>query len=302
MAALGSNEAVAEMGRKRRQPPSSIDAFVTKLPEQQAPKHSGGRLRSVRRTSGGWLQTILSFLVAALLWEFTAHYLIQKPILFAPLGAIAVRAVELWSSGELQEHILVSFIEFAGGFSLAIVLGIGLGIALAGSRILRNFFEPWISMLYATPIIALGPLFILWLGIGVASKIAIVFLTAVFPILINTIVGLTTTERTLVEVARSFGASERQIYTKIRLPAATPFIIAGLRLSVARALVGVVVAELFGARAGLGFLILTSAQNFDTAALFVGVIVFAVAGVGSVSILKWLETRFAAYRFQEQGE
>jgi ABC-type nitrate/sulfonate/bicarbonate transport system permease component len=249
-----------------------------------------------------WLQTGVSFLAAALLWEFTAHYLIASPILFAPLGSIALRAIELWQAGELQTHIWVSFIEFAGGFSLAIVVGIGLGVAFASSRFMQNFFEPWVSMLYATPIIALGPLFILWLGIGVSSKIAIVFLTAVFPILISTVVGLTGTERTLVDVARSFGATNTQIYTKIRIPAATPFVVAGLRLSVARALVGVVVAELFGARAGLGFLILTSAQNFDTAALFVGVIIFAIAGVASVSLLKWLEKYFAAYRFQENGE
>ena len=157
-------------------------------------------------------------------------------------------------------------------------------------------------MLYATPIIALGPLFILWLGIGVASKIAIVFLTAVFPILINTIAGLTATDRTLVDVARSFGATQAQINLKIRIPAAMPFITAGLRLSVARALVGVVVAELFGARAGLGFLILTSAQNFDTAALFLGVIIFAIAGVVSVSLLKRIETFFESYRAQEHNE
>ena len=250
----------------------------------------------------GWMQTGVSFLVAALLWEFTARYLIARPILFSSLGAIVKRAIELWQDGELQYHMWVSFIEFAGGFGLAIVVGIGLGVVFAASRFARNFFEPWVSMLYATPIIALGPLFILWLGIGVSSKIAIVFLTAVFPILINTVVGLTTTERTLVDVARSLGATNTQIYTKIRIPGATPYVIAGMRLSVARALVGVVVAELFGARAGLGFLILTSAQNFDTPALFVGVIIFAIAGVASVSLLKWIEKYYAAYRFQEHGE
>jgi ABC-type nitrate/sulfonate/bicarbonate transport system permease component len=265
---------------------------------------SNGAVRRALLGAGqiGWLQTGVSFLVAALLWEFTARYLIARPILFSPLGSIVVRAVELWQDGELQTHIWVSFIEFAGGFALAVIVGIGLGVAFAASRFMRNFFEPWVSMLYATPIIALGPLFILWLGIGVSSKIAIVFLTAVFPILINTVIGLTTTERTLLDVARSFGATNTQIYTKIRIPGATPFVIAGLRLSVARALVGVVVAELFGARAGLGFLILTSAQNFDTPALFVGVIIFAIAGVASVSLLKWIERYFAAYRFQEHGE
>jgi NitT/TauT family transport system permease protein len=249
-----------------------------------------------------WVRTGLSFLTAAILWELTAHFLITNPILFSPLGAIALKAVELWQSGELQTHIWISFIEFAGGFSLAVAAGIVLGILLAASRTARDFFEPWVSMLYATPIIALSPLFILWLGIGVASKIAIVFLTAVFPILINTIAGLTATDRTLVEVARSFGASKAQIYLRIRIPAATPFILAGLRLSVARGLVGVVVAELSGARAGLGFLILTSAQNFDTAALFLGVIIFAIAGVASVSLLNWLEGSLASYKAQEQSE
>jgi ABC-type nitrate/sulfonate/bicarbonate transport system permease component len=250
----------------------------------------------------GWLWTGISFLSAAILWELTAHYLITNPIFFSPLSSIALRAIELWRSGELQTHISVSFIEFAGGFSLAIAVGIAFGVALAGSRILRDFFDPWVSMLYSTPIIALAPLFILWLGIGVASKIAIVFLTAVFPILINTVSGLTATDRTLVDVARSFGATRAQINLKIRIPAAIPFIIAGLRLSVARALVGVAVAELFGARAGLGFLILTSAQNFDTAALYLGVIIFAIAGVASVSLLKRLETFFEPYRAEEHNE
>jgi NitT/TauT family transport system permease protein len=166
----------------------------------------------------------------------------------------------------------------------------------------RGLVDPWVSMLYATPIIALGPLFILWLGIGAASKIAIVFLTAVFPILINTVSGLTNTDRNLIEVARSFGAGARQIYIKVRMPAALPFIIAGLRLSVARALVGVVVAELFGARAGLGFLILNSAQAFDTAGLFVGVIILAIAGVVAVELLKWLESALAPWRAQDGDE
>jgi NitT/TauT family transport system permease protein len=111
---------------------------------------------------------------------------------------------------------------------------------------------------------------------------------------------LTTTERTLIDVARSLSATPIQIYTKVRLPAALPFIIAGLRLSVARALVGVVVAELFGARAGLGFMIVNSAQSFDTAAVFVGVFILAVAGVVSVELLKLLEIKLAPWRFQNE--
>jgi NitT/TauT family transport system permease protein len=243
-------------------------------------------------------QGIASFVIAAILWEFLARVVVNNPLFLSSLSEIAERGVALWQSGELQTHIWVSFVEFAGGYLLAAVVGILGGIGMAASKTARGFFDPWVSMLYATPILALGPLFILWLGIGVASKIAVVFLTAVFPILINTLVGLTTTERIWLDVARSLGASPKQLYLKVRMPAALPYVIAGLRLSVARALVGVVVAELFGARAGLGFLIIMSAQSFDTAAMFVGVIILAVAGVASVAALKWVERRMAPWRFE----
>lgn len=238
----------------------------------------------------------LAFLVAGILWEVLARYVIASPLFFSSLTEIARKAVDLWQVGELQTHIWVSFVEFAIGYGLSAVLGIGFGMLLAASRTLRGYIDPLLSMLYATPIIALGPIFIMWLGIGIGSKVAIIFLTAVFPILINTVAGLTTTDRNLVDVARSFGASQTYIYLKVRTPAALPFIIAGLRLSVARALVGVVVAEMFGARAGLGFLIVNSAQSFDTAAVFVGVVILAFAGVVSVEFLKWLEFKLAPWR------
>jgi NitT/TauT family transport system permease protein len=243
-------------------------------------------------------QGIASFIIAAMLWEFLTRVVVNNPLFLSSLTEIAERAVTLWRDGELQTHIWVSFVEFAGGYLLAAVVGMLGGIGLAASKTARGFFDPWISMLYSTPTLALGPLFILWLGIGVVSKIAVIFLVAVFPILINTLVGLTTTERIWLDVARSLGATPRQMYLKVRMPAALPYIIAGLRLSVARALVGVVVAELFGARAGLGFLILMSAQSFDTAAMFVGVIILAVAGVVSVAALKWVERSMAPWRFE----
>jgi NitT/TauT family transport system permease protein len=208
----------------------------------------------------------------------------------------------MWHSGELQKHLWISFVEFACGFALASVIGIGAGVALAQSNAIRGFFDPLISLAYSMPVIALGPLFILWLGIGIASKIAVIFLVAVFPILINTVAGLMATDRQLIEVAHSLGASPGQLYRKVRLPSAVPFIIAGLRLSVARALVGVVVAELFGARAGLGYLVMTSTTEFDTASLFLAVIILAVAGVICVEFFKYLESWLAPWRFQNTEE
>ena len=248
----------------------------------------------------GW-RAGLSFLAAGLAWELVARFVVNNTLFLAPLSVVLERGVELWRTGELQIHLCTSGVEFVCGFGLAIVAGVFGGIVFAASGAVRQFCDPLLSMMYATPIIALGPLFILWLGIGVASKIAVIFLSAVFPMLINTVAGLTNTDRTLLDVGRSLGATGMQLYTKVRLPSAIPFIIAGLRLSVARALVGVVVAELFGARAGLGFMIVNSAQSFDTPAVFLGVLILAVVGAVSVECLKWLEIRLAPWRQDEEA-
>ena len=242
-----------------------------------------------------------SFLVFFVVWEVTARYIIANPIFLAPPSEVALRAVEMWQAGELQKHLWISFEEFACGFALASVIGMAGGVALAQSNAIRGFFDPLVSLAYSMPVIALGPLFILWLGIGIAS-IAVIFLVAVFPILINTVAGLMATDRQLIEVANSLGASPGQLYRKVRLPSAIPFIIAGLRLSVARALVGVVVAELFGARAGLGYLVMTSTTEFDTASLFLAVIILALAGVTCVEFFKYLNSWLAPWRFQNTEE
>lgn len=246
-------------------------------------------------------RNFLPLLTLAIGWEIVARYVVDDPLFFSPLSDVFDRGIEMWAAGELQVHVWVSFVEFTLGFLAAVVAGIGFGVVMASSVRVRTFFDPLVSMAYATPIIALGPIFILWLGIGIVSKVAIVYLTAVFPILINTVIGLTTTDRNLIEVARSLGASPQQINLKVRMPAALPYIIAGVRISVARAIVGVVVAEFFGARAGLGFLIINAAQSFDTAAVFLAVLILAVAGVLAVELVKWIEIRLAPWRFQEEG-
>jgi NitT/TauT family transport system permease protein len=243
----------------------------------------------------------VSFAVALVLWELVARYAVHNSLFLAGPIAVAQKAGELWQTGELQKNINTSLSEFVLGFALSAVVGILGGIVLAHSRKTRQYIDPWVSMMYATPLIALGPLFILWMGVGIGAKIVIIFLTAVFPILINTVSGLTGTEPQLIEVARSFGAAPLQVYRKVRFPAALPFIIAGLRLGVARALVGIVVAEFFGARAGIGFMILSSAQTFDTASVFLGVIILAVTGVVSVEFLKWLEARLAPWRYSNEA-
>ncbi|MEK7215891.1 MAG: ABC transporter permease, partial [Chloroflexota bacterium] len=210
---------------------------------------------------------------------------------------IVGRFFQLVGTGEIQKHVLASGLEFALGFTIAGIAGILLGLLLASSGLARTTLNPWVSALYATPIVALSPRLILWFGLGLVSKIVVVFSVAVFPVLVNTQTGIETADEKLVETARAFGATQRQIFTKVLLPSALPFIVAGLRLAIGRGLVGVVVAELFGAKEGLGFLIVVSSQTFDMGALFVATVILAVAGVVSTEGVRMIERRIAPWRW-----
>ena len=188
--------------------------------------------------------------------------------------------------------------EFLLGFALAVVLGIPTGLVTASWRRPAAMLNPWIAGLYATPIIALAPLFILWFGIGIWSKVAVVASLVLFPVIINTDAGVRNADRQLIEAVRSFGATKLQLFTKVSLPAALPFILAGLRLGVGRGLIGVVVGELFGARAGLGFMITQAAEVFNMPQLFAGVVVLAAAGMVLTAAFQALERRLVPWNFE----
>ncbi|MGH7089806.1 MAG: ABC transporter permease, partial [Stellaceae bacterium] len=185
------------------------------------------------------------------------------------------------------------------GLGMGIVGGILVGVAMASSAAIEDLFDPWVSMVYSMPIIALAPLFVLWFGIGILSKVAIVFLMSIFPVLINSHIGLKTADPDHLEAARSFGCSRAQIFLKVRFPSAVPYIVSGIRNAISRGLIGVVVAEFFGSQAGLGFLIQSSAQTFDTRALFVGVFILAFGGIGAVELLRRIERRIAPWRTED---
>ena len=238
----------------------------------------------------------LSLVAGLLLWEWVARYVVKSTLIIVPPSDVVGAFAELLAKGELQTHVYVTGVEFIVGFGLAAVAGVSLGIAIGVSDAVRDVVDPWLSALYATPVVAFAPLFVVWMGIGPSSKVAVAFLLAVLPIIINTSAGIRTTEQNLVDVARSFAASRRQVFRKILIPYALPFIIAGLRLGVGRAIIGVVVAEFFGTRAGLGYMILVSSQLFDTSALFVAVVILAGAGVLSVVGLQKLERWLAPWR------
>jgi len=227
-------------------------------------------------------------IVGLLLWELTGRFLPNSLFVATPLQALDA-AIALARTGELQRHVLVSFQEFILGYAIAAVTGILIGLLVTSSRAVSAIANPWIDGLYATPIIAIAPLVILWFGIGIWSKVFVVFSVVVFPVIINTEAGIRNTDRTLIEAVRSFGATPLQIFRLVSLPSALSFILAGLRLGIGRGLIGVVVGELFGARAGLGYLILQSAETFNMPRLFAGVLILAIAGIGMTAAFHALE-------------
>jgi len=238
---------------------------------------------------------VASVLGGLVLWEVVSRVLIANPLFLAAPTQILEAIWRLTLSGEMARHLAISAAEFALGYVIASVIGIGLGFAMASSETAKRALQPWISGLYATPTIALAPLFILWLGIGIWSKVLVVIFLVLFPVTINTEAGLRTTSERLIEMLRSFGASPRQIFFKVSLPSAMPFILAGLKLGIGRGLIGVVVAELFGSRAGLGRLISQSADAFNMPELFAGVVVLAIAGIVMTAGFTWLEGKLVPW-------
>jgi NitT/TauT family transport system permease protein len=232
-------------------------------------------------------------------WELIGRYVLTSKLMFAPLSAVLAEFANLWATGELERHMLVSFTALAVGFTIAALVGVALGSLIAISDAVGDHVDPVINALYATPLVAFSPILILAFGIGPASTVAIVFLLVVFPILINTTAGIRSTDASLIEAARSFSASRFEIFRLVLLPSALPFIVAGLRLGIGRGLVAVFIGELTGAREGLGYLISISGQTFNVPGMFVGVLVLAAAGVVGVALLEYVEGKIAPWRHFE---
>lgn len=234
-----------------------------------------------------------AFLLA---WEGVARSGLVSPIFLSSPTAILAAGTAMWATGELMEHVRVSGAEFALGYLLAVATAVPLGLAIGWYRRLGYALDPFLAALYATPRVALIPLVVLWLGIGLWSKAAVVFLGAFFPICINTVAGVKTVSHVFVRVARSFRASDAHLFRTIVFPSSVPFILAGLRLGIGRGLVGVVVGELYGAAAGLGFLIAMAGATFQTDRVFVGIALIAAFGVACNELLARAEARVERWR------
>jgi ABC-type nitrate/sulfonate/bicarbonate transport system permease component len=241
----------------------------------------------------------LSVGIFLIIWELTGNvFQWINPMFMSSPSLIFKAAVEMFRSGEIYNDLYVSGIEFLGGYFLAAAVAIPFGILVGWYKRMSYVFDPFINAMNATPRVALLPLVIIWLGIGILSKVGIIFLGAVFSILINTRDGVKTTPLNLLNAARSFGASEWMVFKTVVVPSTIPFILTGLRLAVGRALVGVLVGELYAATAGIGFMITVAGATFQTDKVFVGVGIFALSGMIGMELLTKIERRFDRWRPQ----
>jgi NitT/TauT family transport system permease protein len=245
----------------------------------------------------------VSVTIFLIIWELVGNvFQWINPMFMSAPSLIFKAGYEMFRSGEIYHDLYVSGVEFLGGYFLAAAVGIPFGIMTGWYKRMSYIFDPFVNALNATPRVALLPLVIIWLGIGILSKVGIIFLGAVFSILINTRDGVKTTPVNLLNAARSFGASEWMVFKTVVLPSTIPFILTGLRLAVGRALVGVLVGELYAATAGIGFMITVAGATFQTDKVFVGVGIFALSGMIGMELLTKVERRFDKWRPQVGSE
>jgi NitT/TauT family transport system permease protein len=244
-----------------------------------------------------WAVRLASIVVVLAAWEVLGRQV--DPLFIAWPSQIVAAAIEMTKSGELIGAFLESMKTLTLGFVLACIVGIGLGLVIGRYRYVDASTDWLVNALYATPLVAITPLVILWFGLGFAAKLFIVFILAVFPVLINTASGVKNVPPHLIDVGTAFAASERKIFLKIILPAALPFMMTGIRLGVGRAIIGMVVAEFFTAINGLGALIIKYGNQFETAAMFVPILCLMLMGVVYTAIAMRFERWVAPWRFTD---
>jgi NitT/TauT family transport system permease protein len=241
-----------------------------------------------------FLYPLAGILLIIAVWVL-ACWLANIPTVVLPSPAKVLRALVLRSDLLLSES-WVTLRETLYGFVLALLVGLPLAVAVANSRPLNLMFYPLLIALQSVPKVALAPMILVWLGTGLESKLAIVWLVAFFPIIVDTAAGLRATPKELLELAQSLNASPLQIFLKVQLPAALPFVVTGAKVAITLAVIGAVIGEFVGSSEGLGFLLLTATSQLDTplafAALFalsvLGIFVYALVGLGERLMSSWL--------------
>ena len=244
----------------------------------------------LRRHAPFWI----SIFAGIALWEIAGRS--TSAAFMVPFSETVVRLWQLVKGGEFLPQLLDSGKLFLSGFILALVIGMPVGMLLARIRILRIGVEPYIMTLYATPMVALIPFILSMMGFGFAPKLLVVFLFSVFPILYNTVEGARSIKPELIEVAKSFRSSEWALWREVMLPYTLPYTMTGVRQAIGRALVGMIAAEFFLSATGLGQLIMSASQNFDTGGVFASILIIGLLGIGLTRLGLVIEQHFARWR------
>lgn len=245
---------------------------------------------ALRRHAPFWFSIFSGIAV----WEIAGRSV--SPAFMVPFSTTIGRLWQLTVSGNFIPQLVDSGKLFFAGFGLALIVGMPLGLLLARIRILRVGVEPYIMLLYATPMVALIPFILSMMGFGFAPKLLVVFLFSVFPVLYNTVEGARSIKPELIEVAKSFRSSEWALWREVMLPYTLPYTMTGVRQAIGRALVGMIAAEFFLSATGLGQLIMSASQNFDTGGVFASILIIGLLGVGLTRLGLIIEQHFARWR------
>lgn len=238
---------------------------------------------------------LLVFAVLLSVWE-SAPLLGVNPLWTSYPSAVGARLVELAATGDLFRHLSTTLTEASLGLILAFAVGVPIGIAMARFRYAHAVAEPFIMALYSLPRVALAPLFIIWFGIDLFSKVMMSFSTVLFIFMLNIHEGLKTIDKDLIELFRTMRAPRAYVLRKVIFPWLVPWVIASLRIGIGLSLIGAVVAELIGSSAGLGWYIEYSAGRLDTTGVFAGLVLLTVIAVAGNLLVGALERRYSSWR------
>ena len=223
------------------------------------------------------------------LWQAVFLVVPFNPLFISKPSLIAAGLVDLIASGDLAHDLAVSAVPFACGFAAAVVVGVAIGIVMGGRVRVGYALDPLMTVFYASPLVALAPLVVVFFGVGVAGKAIIIFLLSVFPFIFNTAAGVRAVDPLLINVVRSLGGSERDLYGKVILPSVLPYVIAASRIAIGRALIGVLVAEFFAASEGIGYAVARFGDLFALDRMFACIIVIMAIAVVLTQVIRWVE-------------
>ena len=234
-------------------------------------------------------------------WEFVLTYIFPlDPFFFTKPSLIGVAFKEQLQGSKLWHDLAVSSRAFLWGFSFAVIVGIPVGLVMGWRKRVEYALDPFLTALYASPLVALAPLFIIVFGVGVLGKAALVFLLAIFPFIFNTFAGVKSTDALLINVIRSFGGTEKDLYLKVILPSTMPYIIAGARIAIGRGLVGIIVGEFYAASEGIGFAISQAGDTYRLPDMFVGIIILSLIAIILTELMRALELALAPWRGSDE--